>query len=409
METLQLTQREKINMREMFTKKEKKVILTKSNGVCAKCGKKLTVDTMTVEHVVPLSKGGQNHIQNLLALCEKCNQEKNNMVVGKNYYKYVDDLYKEQVDNHIEEYLKVKWFDLQTFFPTDQFIIPNYGALYEVIRRHKDDQDSASMIGFFKKYEEMAKNCGTFLLQRARYKDYKDVYNFCFKKYKKIAKKQHKKKVTEEFLNEMIKYKFDFHMNNGAIFVLRSKEQVLGVIFFGVSVVYYNEKVTEAITMETLYYNQLLSSNIIDDYISLILVRSIMKCNKFNLMAFKKINNGNSCYLDNAMTHFSTIQKCLEKGFCWNTEYLSFIGLDYDTNDLYCVHPDKIPDELCDHTEYFEKIMQHSILDYEILDVHIHTFLTEMEKAKRPVVNEIFYTLGYLVRKNDKKFLELSL
>lgn len=76
--------------RTVFSLKDKYFYLSKSNCLCARCGKQLYVDTMTVEHVIPLSKGGSNKGDNLVALCEECNKNKdNNLYLPSQYYKYI--------------------------------------------------------------------------------------------------------------------------------------------------------------------------------------------------------------------------------------------------------------------------------------------------------------------------------
>lgn len=76
--------------RKPFSKKEKEKILSKTNHKCAHCGKVLDTNTMTIEHIYPVSKGGTNDEYNILALCEKCNMNKlDNLYEVKQYYKYI--------------------------------------------------------------------------------------------------------------------------------------------------------------------------------------------------------------------------------------------------------------------------------------------------------------------------------
>lgn len=65
-------------MRKNFTEEQRKEILKSTYNICACCGKKLDIDTMTVEHIIPLSIGGSNKKENLTALCKECNSAKNN-------------------------------------------------------------------------------------------------------------------------------------------------------------------------------------------------------------------------------------------------------------------------------------------------------------------------------------------
>lgn len=45
---------------------------------CACCGKYFLEDELTIDHKIPLSKGGTWHFQNLQLMCRKCNQGKGN-------------------------------------------------------------------------------------------------------------------------------------------------------------------------------------------------------------------------------------------------------------------------------------------------------------------------------------------
>lgn len=85
------------SLRRKFTKEEKEIMLAKTKGRCAHCGKKLTLDTMTVEHLYPLDKGGDNSEYNTIALCHKCNVEKSNWVYDLSYFGYIanpNDVYR---------------------------------------------------------------------------------------------------------------------------------------------------------------------------------------------------------------------------------------------------------------------------------------------------------------------------
>lgn len=44
---------------------------------CLCCGEQFSLDALTVDHVVPLSRGGLNTIDNLQPLCMNCNRRKN--------------------------------------------------------------------------------------------------------------------------------------------------------------------------------------------------------------------------------------------------------------------------------------------------------------------------------------------
>jgi len=56
----------------------KKYILTRDNWECGYCSNKLCVRTVSVDHVVPISKGGKSTWENLVACCKSCNTKKRN-------------------------------------------------------------------------------------------------------------------------------------------------------------------------------------------------------------------------------------------------------------------------------------------------------------------------------------------
>jgi 5-methylcytosine-specific restriction endonuclease McrA len=45
-------------------------------GHCHYCGKKVTHDKMTIDHVIPKSKGGKTEEKNCVPSCYDCNQLK---------------------------------------------------------------------------------------------------------------------------------------------------------------------------------------------------------------------------------------------------------------------------------------------------------------------------------------------
>lgn len=73
----QMIQR-RLNPQQPFPVDEplKRKLLEESNGRCKVCGTPLTVETMRVDHKVPVSEGGSPHPLNLQALCELCNSGK---------------------------------------------------------------------------------------------------------------------------------------------------------------------------------------------------------------------------------------------------------------------------------------------------------------------------------------------
>lgn len=51
-------------------------VLSRSRGMCVACGAKSTEASLHVDHIVPRSLGGRTEMDNLQALCYRCNTEK---------------------------------------------------------------------------------------------------------------------------------------------------------------------------------------------------------------------------------------------------------------------------------------------------------------------------------------------
>lgn len=56
-----------------ISSKDWTALLKKYGNKCLACG---SVKRITMDHVVPLSKGGKHHIDNIQPLCKTCNQKK---------------------------------------------------------------------------------------------------------------------------------------------------------------------------------------------------------------------------------------------------------------------------------------------------------------------------------------------
>ena len=60
---------------ERISKSVSPKIFDSENNSCKKCG---NAENLTVDHIVPISKGGTNDKDNLQALCGSCNSKKGN-------------------------------------------------------------------------------------------------------------------------------------------------------------------------------------------------------------------------------------------------------------------------------------------------------------------------------------------
>lgn len=83
----------------------KKQVWMKSNGICAHCGKTVSGELKTIDHVIPQIYDGGDDIRNLMPLCYKCNQDRaSGSIVPQTYYKYVTDRAIKELLTYIDEW-----------------------------------------------------------------------------------------------------------------------------------------------------------------------------------------------------------------------------------------------------------------------------------------------------------------
>ena len=66
--------------RRKYSDEERRIIYNKSGGRCELCGVRLLFEEMTVDHIIPLSMGGEDSMDNLQTACYACNQFKRNIL-----------------------------------------------------------------------------------------------------------------------------------------------------------------------------------------------------------------------------------------------------------------------------------------------------------------------------------------
>ncbi len=54
----------------------RKYVFQRDKYQCQSCGKTTIETNLTIDHIIPLARGGQNDISNLQTLCRICNQTK---------------------------------------------------------------------------------------------------------------------------------------------------------------------------------------------------------------------------------------------------------------------------------------------------------------------------------------------
>lgn len=79
------------------------VILRASEFKCHYCGTKLTMDDLTIDHVIPRANGGGNENENLVASCQECNQLKGTIP----YKIFVEAMKSGRVDELVNDHKKL--------------------------------------------------------------------------------------------------------------------------------------------------------------------------------------------------------------------------------------------------------------------------------------------------------------
>ena len=75
----------------------KQKILEKTNGICACCGKKLSIETVQVDQMIPNYYNGKKELSNLMPLCYQCKQQKqDHLYLPSNFYKHLPETEQKQ-------------------------------------------------------------------------------------------------------------------------------------------------------------------------------------------------------------------------------------------------------------------------------------------------------------------------
>jgi len=62
--------------RNRLTPSQRLKLYARQNGDCARCFDSFTIRQLSDDHIVPISKGGTNHMLNRRLVCKKCNSQK---------------------------------------------------------------------------------------------------------------------------------------------------------------------------------------------------------------------------------------------------------------------------------------------------------------------------------------------
>lgn len=221
-----MNERKKIEAREYITNSEKVKIANKSNNRCAHCGKPIAVGVnFSLEHIIPISKGGTNSFVNLLGLCKECNVAKGDLIVQPmQYYKYLNYKYLEPVNKMFSEYIKnVDYLDSNNLFSVDLFEF-NLGMDKNLERGFMEDFNTLSDMLW---YKSVARGI---TVKKVLYSDLNDIYLLwlsCIRNSKKWMDSDRK-------LKDYVKSNLDYMFKNNSIYGVYSKEGLVGAFCLGV-------------------------------------------------------------------------------------------------------------------------------------------------------------------------------
>lgn len=105
---------------------------------CCHCGKQLEFfGDFTLEHAIPLSKGGTNDRRNLVGLCRDCNWTKSNDIIPPiEYFCYLPEKKLTDLQAMFDDYVSSQdWLDYDNLFMTDWFTVMTDRAIMAPKRR----------------------------------------------------------------------------------------------------------------------------------------------------------------------------------------------------------------------------------------------------------------------------------
>ena len=68
-----------------------------ASGVCYYCGKKVRPAELTMDHIIPLSRGGKSERSNIVAACKECNNRKKYLLPSE-WEEYVESIRNDAVN-----------------------------------------------------------------------------------------------------------------------------------------------------------------------------------------------------------------------------------------------------------------------------------------------------------------------
>jgi len=138
--------RQKIVEREEFSYDEKMRFAAKSDNKCCHCGREVYFGYgATVEHFIPISKGGTNRDINMIMLCKECNKEKGNFIYEpEDYLPYLKEEHMEKLKGYFQSYINsFDFVNRENLLACDRYkiyITPPNSSLFESVMNSKREK-----------------------------------------------------------------------------------------------------------------------------------------------------------------------------------------------------------------------------------------------------------------------------
>ncbi len=207
--------RKQIEERRGFSYEERLQISQKSNNKCCHCGKKISMHDKdsTIEHIIPISKGGTNDLKNLVYLCSDCNEKKDNLIIPPyDYYHYLNPEYHDEVIDVYTQYCNdISYYDKNNFTKDDAKIFSYYNRFASCESNIPKSKKKHARLSVGLRMNAT--------LVKAKYSDLDEIYDYCLKYHKKHG-------IPADNLKKVMSDVFD----EGAFYIIRKSAEIVAII-----------------------------------------------------------------------------------------------------------------------------------------------------------------------------------
>lgn len=221
--------------RKSFDFIDRSKMLEKTGNKCACCGATLSLDTMTVDHFIPLSEGGGNDSENVIPMCRECNREKRSQVLNPELnLKFLKPEFMLEVKALYEDFMEVNkevkgsgekrnfgpirknplHYNLMFLKSKLEYKEPDRilsGVPPEETKKSKKKFPTTRREVYWATYDSIKKRLEGYTFKRAKYSDLDNIYNF----YVTYAEK---KGFLDSVEKAKIKETLSYLFTNGGIF-----------------------------------------------------------------------------------------------------------------------------------------------------------------------------------------------